>query len=122
MEWGFRFDPVEPVWSDFFGDEPEPVPLLEQDLRRIFYWMKARHSVKCGWHPPRRSMAMNGGLVEQGPSQQVQVPTLNERLEQEEEMLRERLEKVCQIRAGLAGNPDVAELLDGLAQLGLGRY
>lgn len=50
------------------------------------------------------------------------VPTVSERLEIEEKALVERLEKVREIRAGLAGSPEVAKLIDGLSQLGLGRY
>ena len=107
------------VWLD------PPRPLLVADLRRIHRWMKSAGSVECDRTPPQRSHLMNGGLVETcdpAIQQPLRQPTIAERLANEEQALRDRLEKVCQIREGLGANPEVADLLDGLSQLGLGRY
>jgi hypothetical protein len=49
---------------------------------------------------------------------QLKVPTLSERLEREEKMLSERLEKVQEIRLGLKINPEISKLLDSLTSLG----
>jgi hypothetical protein len=61
---------------------------------------------------------MNGGSVEAMPSQQIQVPTISERLQKEEIALVQRLDKIRELRAGMEKNPEIATVIDGLSALG----
>jgi len=60
---------------------------------------------------------MNGPLVETA-GQAIAASTISERLEKEERVLTERLQKVREIRSQLASNPDLQSLIDGLSSLG----
>ncbi len=48
--------------------------------------------------------------------------TVSERLEREEKALVERLEKIREIRASMAGMPEVERIIDGLSVLGQFHY
>lgn len=60
---------------------------------------------------------MNGPMVE-ASNGQMQQSTVSDRLETEEKVLGERLDKVKKLRTLLAENPEVQAVMDGLSELG----
>jgi len=66
---------------------------------------------------------MNGGLVQAAPSEaSIQPQTMSDRLEREEKVLTDRLEKVREIRKTLAENPNIQKVIDGLTEIGQYHY
>ena len=65
---------------------------------------------------------MNGGLATMPETGCVQPTTVSENLQTEEERLTARLGKVKALRATLAANPNVQEVIDGLSALGQFHY
>lgn len=65
---------------------------------------------------------MNNGMAEIGQDRSISMPTTSERLENEEKVLTERLDKVRKIRRQLEANPEVQSLIDGLSALGQFHY
>jgi hypothetical protein len=94
-----------------------PSPALRvADLRRVHRWIESAAIT------PHRRKAMSAGAMVEGGEGQARQPTVSERLAAEEKALVERLEQIRSIRAGMAGVPEVAELIDGLSKLGHLRY
>jgi len=65
---------------------------------------------------------MNGGLVQAEACDTVRQSTVSDRLEAEENILRERLAKIERLRASLKAQPEIQGILDALAELGQYRY
>lgn len=91
------------------------------DILAMRDWLNPSVFVWCDPRPPQtRSKTMSNGIQAADP--QMQVSTVSERLEREEKVLTERLEKVRELRAALAGNPETAAIIDGLSSLGHVNY